>query len=87
MGSLTTDTEFTLRSAAIAQGYAAISVAPQTVNRTSAPDSGDWFVLSIKRQAGDDWELLGRRRTRLELLAMVKTICSPLWGEANGPVL
>ena len=30
----------------------------------------EWFVLSVQR--GGEWEVLGRRRTKTELLEMVK---------------
>lgn len=65
-------TETAIRTAAIAKGYAEVSVAPQTVNRQSAPDAGDWFVLSVKRHDDDDWKMLGRRRTRGELIELLR---------------
>jgi hypothetical protein len=62
-----------IRAAAIAKGYSDASVVTQKVqDRPGALDVGNWAVLSIKRSAGDDWELLGRRRTADELLAMLK---------------
>jgi hypothetical protein len=43
-------------------------VVPQYIReRKDSLDSGNWFVLSIKRQTGDDWEVRGRRRTAAEL--------------------
>jgi len=63
----------TIRAAAIAKGYSDASVVTQKVkDRPGALDVGDWSVLSIKRTAGDDWELLGRRRTPDELLALLR---------------
>jgi hypothetical protein len=62
-----------IRAAAIAKGYSDASVVTQKVqDRPGALDVGNWSVLSIKRKAGDDWELLGRRRTPDELLAMLR---------------
>ena len=74
---MTTDTTTTIddaiRAAAIAKGYADASIVTQKVqDRPGALDVGNWVVLSIKRNAGDDWELLGRRRTADELLAMLR---------------
>ncbi len=37
-----------------------------------ALDVGAWLVLSVKRHADDDWELLGRRRTEAELVAVIQ---------------
>jgi hypothetical protein len=57
-----------IRTAALAKGYAAAVVVPQYIReRKDSLDSGNWFVLSIKRQSGDDWEVRGRRRTAAEL--------------------
>lgn len=57
-----------IRTAAIAKGYADADVVPQfNRERKDSLDSGSWFVLSIKRNAGDDWEVRGRRRTAAEL--------------------
>jgi hypothetical protein len=62
-----------IRAAAIAKGYSDASVVTQKVqDRPGALDVGSWSVLSIKRNAGDDWELLGRRRTPEELLALLR---------------
>jgi|SoiMethySBSTD1v2_1073268.scaffolds.fasta_scaffold1342638_1 hypothetical protein len=58
----------TIRSAALAKGYSDAAVVPQySRERKDSFDSGNWFVLSVKRQAGDDWEVRGRRRTAGEL--------------------
>jgi hypothetical protein len=35
-------------------------------------DHGRWFGMFVKLTAGDDWQLIGRRRARGELLEMVK---------------
>lgn len=55
-------------AAAVAKGYAAAVVVPQQIReRKDSLDSGNWFVLSVKRKSGDDWEVRGRRRTAAEL--------------------
>ena len=62
-----------IRTAATAKGFAEISIVPQTVqDRGGALDTGGWLVLSVKRKAGDAWELLGRRRTEAELLNVIQ---------------
>jgi hypothetical protein len=69
----TTATDDAIRAAAIAKGYSDASVVTQKVqDRPGALDVGSWAVLSIKRTAGDDWELLGRRRTPGELLELLR---------------
>lgn len=69
----TTTTDDAIRAAAIAKGYSDASVVTQKVqDRAGALDVGNWSVLSIKRNAGDDWELLGRRRTPGELLELLR---------------
>ena len=35
-------------------------------------DLGVWFTLAVKRLADSAWEVVGRRRTRGELLAMIE---------------
>jgi hypothetical protein len=73
MTTTATPIDDAIRAAAIAKGYSDASVVTQKVqDRPGALDVGNWAVLSIKRTAGDDWELLGRRRTADELLAMLK---------------
>ena len=63
----------TIRAAAIAKGFADASVVTQNVkDRNGALDVGAWLVLSVKRQASDEWELLGRRHTEAELLSMIQ---------------
>ena len=57
-----------IRAAALAKGYANAVIVPQLIReRKDSLDSGTWFVLSVKRKAGDDWEVRGRRRTAAEL--------------------
>jgi hypothetical protein len=69
----TATTDEMIRAAAIAKGYSDASVVTQKVqDRPGALDVGNWSVLSIKRSAGDDWELLGRRRTPGELLELLR---------------
>jgi hypothetical protein len=73
MTTTATSIDDAIRAAAIAKGYSDASVVTQKVqDRPGALDVGSWAVLSIKRTAGDEWELLGRRRTADELLAMLK---------------
>ena len=61
-----------LRTAALAKGYADATAVPQYIKeRKDCLDSGTWFVLSIKRQAEDEWEVRGRRRTETELMQML----------------
>jgi hypothetical protein len=62
-----------IRAAAKARGYADAAVARQYVHGSHQLDAGEWLVLSVKRHEGDEWQLLGRRRTRQELLAMLLT--------------
>ena len=74
MTTHTTTTTDSIRAAAIAKGYSDASVVTQNVqDRPGALDVGSWSVLSIKRVAGDDWELLGRRRTPAELLELIES--------------
>ncbi len=62
-----------IRAAAIAKGFADVSIVSQAVqDRPGVLDVGAWLVLSVKRQATDDWELLGRRRTEAELLKVIQ---------------
>lgn len=71
--NLTASTDDTIRAAAIAKGFADASVVTQHVqDRTGVLDVGAWFVLSVKRSAGDEWELLGRRRTQGELIQLLR---------------
>ena len=66
-------TEDPIRAAAISKGFADVSIVQQYVqDRTGVLDVGAWFVLSVKRQADDEWELLGRRRTEAELLKVIQ---------------
>lgn len=61
-----------IRTAAIAKGYADALVVPMfSRERKDSLDAGSWFVLSIKREAGDDWEVRGRRRTEAELTQLL----------------
>ena len=34
--------------------------------------SAEWFLLSVKRSADAEWEILGRRASRMELLGMLE---------------
>jgi hypothetical protein len=59
-------------TAAIAKGYADAAIVTQfTRERKDSLDSGNWFVLSVKRQVGDEWEVRGRRRTAGELAQLL----------------
>jgi len=63
-----------IRDAATAKGFADVSIVSQYVQkRTGVLDDGAWLVLSVKRQAGDDWELICRRRTEAELLTVIQS--------------
>jgi hypothetical protein len=65
-------TDNPIRTAAIAQGFVDASVVQHTArDRKDGLDKGTWFVLSVKRQIGDEWELLSRRRTEAELLTVI----------------
>ena len=69
----TTTIDDAIRAAAIAKGYSDASVVTQKVqDRAGVLDVGNWAVLSIKRSPGDEWELLGRRRTPEELLQLLR---------------
>jgi hypothetical protein len=62
-----------IRTASMAKGFTDVSVVSQRVSdRPGVLDVGAWLVLSVKRQADGDWELLGRRRTEEELLAVIE---------------
>jgi hypothetical protein len=66
-------TDDAIRAASLAKGFADVSVVSQRVqDRAGALDVGAWLVLSVKRHADDDWELLGRRRTEAELVAVIQ---------------
>lgn len=61
-----------IHAAAIAKGYADSLVVRQHVRgQKDSIDSGDWFVLNVKRQAGDDWEVRGRRRAATDLAQLL----------------
>jgi len=62
-----------IHAAAIAKGFVEVSVVQHTSReQKDAWDKGVWFVLSVKRNAGEDWDILGRRRTVPELLAVLQ---------------
>ena len=68
----TTVTDNHIRAAAIAQGFVDASVDQHTSRgQKEALDKGIWFVLSVKRNVGDDWDVLGMRRTVPELLSVL----------------
>ena len=68
----TTVTDNQVRDAAIAQGFADASIVQHTSRGQQEPlDKGIWFVLSVKHNLGDDWGVLGRRRTVPELLSVL----------------
>jgi hypothetical protein len=65
-----------LQAAAIAKGFVEVSVVQHTSReQKDALDKGVWFVLSVKRKAGDDWDILGRRRTVPELIGILNKQC------------
>jgi hypothetical protein len=58
--------------AARARGYHDAAVVVQNIPEHKHDfDHGRWFGMFVKFTAGDDWQLIGRRRTRQELLAML----------------
>jgi hypothetical protein len=61
--------------AAIRAGFNDASVVRQSLSPSAAHryDAGEWFCLSVKYRPDGEWELLGRRRSRGELLEMVNT--------------
>jgi len=62
-----------VRAAALAKGFIEVSVVQHTSReQKDALDKGVWFVLSVKRNRGDDWDILGRRRTVPELLTIIQ---------------
>jgi hypothetical protein len=62
-----------IRTAAINQGFADASVVQHRArDQKDGLDKGTWFVLSVKRHNGDEWELLSRRRTEAELLTVIE---------------
>lgn len=65
--------DIAIRTSATAKGYTAVSVRPQTIaDRPGVMDAGEWFLLSTKRNAEADWEFLGRRKTKDELLGLLE---------------
>ena len=65
-------TDDAIRQAVIERGFADASVVIQNVlERPGVLDGGKWFVLSVCYREGE-WEVLGRRRSRAELLALAK---------------
>jgi len=63
--------ESEIADVAYKRGFVDATVSPQSVRFPSSTDSGDWFVLAVKL---DSWHVVGRRRTRSELLELVKTL-------------
>jgi hypothetical protein len=73
--SYTREVETALEAAALARfgTGAAVSVTRHTDwewngDRTRVP----WYALSVKRHAGAEFEVIGRRRTRGELLGLLE---------------
>jgi hypothetical protein len=66
-------TDQDIREAAISRGFHDSSVVIQDKPEIRAvADCGRWYLLSVKRQPGCEWELLGRRRSRGELLELIE---------------
>jgi hypothetical protein len=61
-----------IRAAAKARGYADAAVARQYVHGSHQLDAGEWLVLSVRFKPGTDWEVIGRRRSRGELLQLLE---------------
>ena len=61
-----------IHAAAIAKGYADSLVVQQHVRaQKGSLETGDWFVLNVKRKASDDWEVRGRRRAAADLAQLL----------------
>jgi hypothetical protein len=64
--------ESQIHAAALAKGFADASIVEHTAHgHNDSLKKGTWFVLSVKRNLSDDWDVLGMRRTVLELLAVL----------------
>ena len=65
-------TDSQIHTAALAKGFTDASVVEHnTRGHKDSLEKGTWFVLSVKRNVGDDWDILGMRRTVPELLAVL----------------
>ena len=65
-------TDNTIRAAAIAHGFTDISIISQRIlERAGAMDAGEWLLLSTKRNDDADWEFVGRRKTKGELVGLL----------------
>ncbi len=66
-------TDDAIRQATIERGCCDASIVPQFVkDYPGVLDGGAWYVLSVRYRDDADWEVLGRRRTRAELLQLAK---------------
>jgi len=74
MATTENTTDASIRNAAIAHGWIDAAIIQQTENeRFALPETqGEWLCLSVKLHCDDDWQLLGRRRTRGELLGLLR---------------
>jgi hypothetical protein len=72
-------TEKTIRAAAIAAGYADALVdryveqRPYHFEGEPLPLPKVWFLLSVQRSVGSEFELMGRRRTKAELMGLIRS--------------
>jgi len=65
------ETDAAIRAAMIARGWHDVSITPQTV-RSSGHDAGDWLILSAQFRPDTTWQVVGRRRSRKELIEMIE---------------
>ena len=62
-----------VRAAALANGFADVSILSQMIrDRPGVMDAGEWFLLSTKRHDGAEWEFLGRRKSKDELVGLLE---------------
>ncbi len=54
------------------RGWADARITVQRRSETFQEEIGDWFVLSAEYRDFDNWQIIGRRRTRGELLTLIR---------------
>ncbi len=69
----TTTTENEIRQLAVEKFHAVDAAISRMEARDYAGcvDAGTWYVLSVRQHLGGEWEVIGRRRSRAELLTML----------------
>ena len=69
----TQNTDAAIVEAALNRGYADCQVIRQSIpDRWGVEDSGVWFYMFVKNHGSADWQIVGRRRTKQELFALVQ---------------